>query len=90
VRIPDDILNAKPQPKPGWDVAVKKESGVVREITWSGGKLSDDFYDEFVVRIVVPDSPGATLRFTVMQGCAPGEESWTPELRVTPGVKRSR
>jgi uncharacterized protein YcnI len=62
VGIPDGVVAVKPMPKPGWTLATvtgkyektytffhnaKLSEGVV-EITWSGGKLPDVWYDEFV------------------------------------------
>src|ERR1700753_2323556 len=62
VQIPEGVIAVKPMPKPGWNVeAIKgkyagdydyhgaKLSDGVREVVWSGGKLSDDNYDEFVI-----------------------------------------
>ena len=62
VQIPEGVIAVKPMPKPGWNVeAIKgkyaadydyhgtKLSEGVKEVVWSGGKLPDDNYDEFVV-----------------------------------------
>src|ERR1700730_3823992 len=62
VQIPEGVIGVKPMPKPGWNVeAIKgkyaadydfhgtKLSEGVKEVVWSGGKLPDDNYDEFVV-----------------------------------------
>ena len=61
VKIPDGVIAVKPMPKPGWTLSVvrgkysktyeyfhnaKLSEGVV-ELSWSGGNLSDDHYDEF-------------------------------------------
>ena len=57
------MIEAKPMPKAGWQLEIVKgkygktydyygskiEEGV-KEVVWAGGKLPDDFYDEFVVR----------------------------------------
>jgi uncharacterized protein YcnI len=89
VRVPDEILTAKPRPKPGWTLATAKEGGVVREVTWSGGKLADEQFDEFAVLVFLPDKPGATLRFAVEQGCDGGAvEHWQPTLRLGPAAAR--
>jgi periplasmic copper chaperone A len=100
VRIPDGVLNVKPQPKPGWTIAAVKEklanpvvlghgreiTETIREVSWSGGKLPDDYYDEFAFRVVLPDLPGKTLYFPVIQECEKGVERWIeiPE----PGASR--
>src|SRR4051812_26998220 len=62
VQIPDGVIAVKPMPKPGWNLETVKGTystsyqhhGAtvtegVREVTWSGGKLPDDNYDEFVL-----------------------------------------
>ena len=90
VTIPDGVVAVKPMPKPGWTLAVKDgayatpatihgkkiESGV-RQIDWSGGKLEDGQYDEFVfVGQIAGAKPGATLYFPVVQTCENGENRW--------------
>ncbi|HVJ43616.1 MAG TPA: YcnI family protein [Dongiaceae bacterium] len=89
VQIPAGVKQAKPMPKPGWQLAVKKEKLAqpydwygtqvtedVREISWSGGNLPDAFYDEFVFRAKLPDAAGQVIRFPVIQTCATGEAKW--------------
>lgn len=90
VRIPDGVLNVKPQPKPGWTVTTVKEklaqpmvldhgrqvTEAIREVIWSDGKLPDDNYDEFVFRAQLPDAPDKTLYFPVVQECEQGTERW--------------
>jgi periplasmic copper chaperone A len=99
VRIPDTVLNVKPQPKAGWQLTTVKgklatpitgEHGEtitesVREVQWSGGRLEDGFYDEFVFRGQLPDQPGATIYFPVVQDCDKGVNRWieTPEAGKT-------
>jgi hypothetical protein len=39
----------------------------VAEIHWTGGSPPDAFYDEFVFRTRLPDTPGATIQFPVVQ-----------------------
>jgi uncharacterized protein YcnI len=45
---------------------------------WSGGKLPDDFYDEFVVSTYLTNTlnPGAVLYFPVVQECEQGVSRW--------------
>jgi uncharacterized protein YcnI len=90
VRIPDGVLNVKPMPKSGWTVATTKEklakplildhgrevTETIREVSWSGGKLPDDNYDEFIFRAELPDKPGVTLYFPVVQECETGVNRW--------------
>jgi uncharacterized protein YcnI len=47
-------------------------------VVWSGGKLSDDNYDEFVVSTYLTDGlkPNTTLYFPVVQECEQGVSRW--------------
>lgn len=87
VRIPDGVTSVRPMPKAGWDLSTVKgplpapvsdgHGGTVaqgvREVVWSGGRLLDEHYDEFVMRLALPDRPGETLAFPVVQECEGGK-----------------
>jgi periplasmic copper chaperone A len=89
VRIPDDVVGVKPQPKPGWDLAIRKVirapatgpsrghdiGETVAEVTWTG-KLLDEHFDRFVLHMRLPDRPGATLYFHTVQECEKGVHRW--------------
>lgn len=90
VRIPDGVTSAKPQPKPGWKMAIKRtklakpvDGGhgrtideVVSEVSWSGGLLADNEFDEFKIMMKLPDRPGTTLYVPVVQECKDGVHRW--------------
>jgi uncharacterized protein YcnI len=91
VQIPEGVIAAKPMPKPGWSVeAIKgkysadydfhgsKLSEGVREVVWSGGKLPDDNYDEFVISTFLTGGlkPNSVLYFPVVQECEQGVSRW--------------
>ncbi len=91
VKIPDGMINVKPMPKSGWTLATVKApytqpyenhgkmiSEGVSEITWSGGKLFDEHYDEFVFRGSVSSRvlAGKTLYVPVTQDCEAGQAAW--------------
>jgi uncharacterized protein YcnI len=92
VRIPDGIIAVKPMPKPGWTLTTSsgkysktytffhnaKLSEGVTEITWSGGKLPDAWYDEFVFQGFLAGDleAGKTLYFPVVQECEQGVNRW--------------
>lgn len=91
VQIPEGVIAVKPMPKAGWSVeAIKgkyaaeydfhgsKFSEGVKEVVWSGGKLPDDNYDEFVVSTYLTDGlkPNTTLYFPVVQECEQGVSRW--------------
>jgi periplasmic copper chaperone A len=92
VQIPEGVIAIKPMMKPGWQIATTRGSyskaysffhGAkftegVKEVTWSGGKLPDAFYDEFVLSTFIAGElePGQTLYFPVVQQCEQGEHRW--------------
>ena len=87
IRIPDGVTRTKPMPKPGWklETVVKKletpyernDAMITEDVTeliWSGGKLRDDFFDEFVFRADLPETDKEkTLYFRAVQECENGE-----------------
>lgn len=91
VRIPEGVIDVKPMPKPGWTITLVKGvyatphslyraqvSEGVTEIDWSGGKLPDEFYDEFVFQSFLASDlqAGQTLYFPVVQECEKGVHRW--------------
>lgn len=88
VTVPESIITARPQPKAGWTLSTTRaklaapvagEGGPITErvssITWSGGPLPADQYEEFVVMLRLPDTAGV-LNFPVLQSCVKGAENW--------------
>jgi uncharacterized protein YcnI len=111
VRIPEGVTGVKPQPKQAWKLETTrvklspplddghggKITETVGEVAWSGGALADEHFDEFMMMMKLPDRPGATLYFPVVQECAKGVHRWietgkpaqelkepAPALRLTP------
>ncbi|UZE49035.1 YcnI family protein [Rhodopseudomonas sp. P2A-2r] len=90
VKMPEGVLSVKPQMKPGWTVEIKKRTlaapqpslhgktitETVDEISWRGGPLPDSMYDTFGVNMKLPDTPGQTLYFPVVQECEKGANRW--------------
>jgi uncharacterized protein YcnI len=90
VQIPEGVIAVKPMPKPGWQLETVKGkyerpydyygsqlTEGVKEIDWTGGKLRDDFYDEFVFVASLTDfAPGTVLSFPTVQECAGGVSRW--------------
>jgi uncharacterized protein YcnI len=90
VDLPEGFVNAKPMVKPGWQIATETGAyantyddhgtpvtqGILR-VTWSGGALPDDQFDEFVVRGALQGFEAETaLPFTVTQHCADQSVVW--------------
>ncbi len=89
IRIPEGVVDVKPQPKPGWEVTTvtgklaepytnhgRTITEGVREVSWSGGRLDDAHYDEFVMRVKLPNRPGEVLYFPTVQECERGVHRW--------------
>ena len=90
MQIPAGVTAAKPRPKPGWAITIKRgklpqpvkdfngntvTTGVL-QITWTGGPLPDAYFDNFEVRLGMPSTPGKTLYFKTVQRCTKGMTRW--------------
>jgi uncharacterized protein YcnI len=89
VRIPDGVVSVRPQPKPGWKITLVKEklnppldnghggliTETVREVTWTGGPLPDEYFDTFVMNTRLPEQ-SQVLYFPVVQQCQKGVNRW--------------
>lgn len=92
VQIPEGVIAVKPMPKAGWTLETVKgkydraydnygtpTSEGVKEVVWSGGKLLDEHYDEFVFRAYLTTDlkPDVTLYVPIVQECeGGGVERW--------------
>jgi uncharacterized protein YcnI/copper(I)-binding protein len=106
IDIPEGYIGVKPMPKPGWKTETARgpyaasyayyhgaelKDGVT-SVTWSGGELPNDFYDEFVVSgFIARELKPGPLYFKVRQTCAKGEMSWNeiPAAGVNPHSLKS-
>jgi periplasmic copper chaperone A len=75
----------------------------VVEVTWTG-RLADEYFDRFGLHMRLPDRPGETLYFPVVQECERGVHRWieipaagkprddykepAPALKLTPKAAR--
>lgn len=91
VQVPEGFYNVRPMLKAGWTVETVRgpyetpfeshgsmlEEGV-KEISWSGGELPNDFFDEFIFRGTfganVPTEQ--SFYFPVIQTCGDIEDAW--------------
>jgi uncharacterized protein YcnI len=80
VRLPEGVTDARPMPKPGWTLVTTPREGApapdghgavreLAEIAWEGGRLEDSHYDEFIIRLRLPNRPGELLYIPVVQHC---------------------
>lgn len=93
IDIPEGVIAVKPMPKPGWTIALTKGTCTrsyafyhgeqlgegVRQVTWTGGRLPDDYFDEFVLSTFIAGEaePGRVIYFPVSQRCEKGEQHWS-------------
>lgn len=90
IQIAAGVTSAKPRSKPGWaltitrgklpqpvkDFAGNTVTKGVLSVTWSGGNLPDSQFDTFDVLLGMPNTPGKTVYFPVVQRCAKGVVRW--------------
>ncbi len=91
VEVPEGFISVKPMPKSGWTLDVetgdyarsydshgKPVTSGVKAVTWSGGDLPDDQFDEFSLRGSLSGvEAGQKLFFKTVQHCDDGEVAWT-------------
>lgn len=92
VQIPEGVIGVKPMAKPGWTITTERApyaraykhyhgdlSEGVKQVTWRGGPLPDEFYDEFVLSTFVARelSAGTTIYFPFTQECEKGTLAWS-------------
>jgi len=92
IRVPEGMIAVKPMPKPGWTIdtvigkypkaydyfhGIKLTEGVT-EISFTGGRLPDAYYDEFVFSSFLAGDlePGKMLYVPVVQECEKGVHRW--------------
>jgi uncharacterized protein YcnI len=88
IEVPDAVISAKAQPKPGWTLTIDRAfdaTGRVTAVTWRGVLASDQF-DEFALFLHLPEQ-GGTLYFPAVQTCSTGEARWD-ELPAADGARR--
>jgi uncharacterized protein YcnI len=91
VQVPEGFYNVKPLPKAGWTIETvigpyetpfmnhgTEITEGVKEISWTGGNLPNDFFDEFTFRgtFGADLEEGATFFFPVIQTCSELEDAW--------------
>jgi uncharacterized protein YcnI len=89
IQIPDGVTSVKPMPKAGWKLETVKMTYKtpivdhgrtitegVGEVIWSGGKLLDENYDEFIMQVKLPEAPDTIVYFPAIQECEQGVHRW--------------
>jgi hypothetical protein len=89
VQIPDGVVAVKPMPKAGWTLQTQqgaypeavtvfgqKLTAGTRRITWSGGRVLDSEYDEFVFVGQLAPGVSGPVYLPAVQTCEKGEQRW--------------
>jgi periplasmic copper chaperone A len=92
VHIPEGVIAVKPMAKPGWQIDITRGpyeksyatthgarmTEGVKDVVWSGGRLPNDLFDDFVLSTFIASDlgAGATLYFPVVQECEKGIHRW--------------
>lgn len=84
VTLPAGVASAKPMPKPGWKIDIV-DRDALHEIRWNGGSLLEAYFDEFVLQVKLPATPGK-LYFRIEQQCGQTSVAWD-EIGNDSGVK---
>ena len=74
-RLPEGFAAMRPMPKAGWNIERTPDS-----LTWRGGPLPDDFYEEFVMFGKLP-AVGSHV-FKIVQSCQSGTANWEATLET--------
>ncbi|MGI9136527.1 MAG: DUF1775 domain-containing protein [Candidatus Nanopelagicales bacterium] len=84
VEIPDGVTGVKPQQKAGWKLSTSNNG---KTITWSGGALPDDQFEEFGIRMTWPKAAAGSAAqkyyFKTVQTCNAELKVATKSLNAT-------
>ena len=80
IQLPEGFAGLKPMPKQGWQI----ERGAAT-LTWRGGPLPDDYYEEFVAFGKLPAQPASHV-FKITQACVVGSMNWETTLDTVPAA----
>jgi uncharacterized protein YcnI len=58
VEVPEGFLLSGVQPVPGWEHAFQEDGGVVRAVTFSGGEIRPQEFQQFLLQAQTPEEPG--------------------------------
>jgi uncharacterized protein YcnI len=58
VEVPEGFLLSGVQPVPGWEYAFQEDGGVVTALTFSGGEIRPQEFQQFLVQAQAPEEPG--------------------------------
>jgi uncharacterized protein YcnI len=76
VTIPTGFTSVKPERKDGWKTRItRNEKGRITTISWHGGNLPDDHFEDFGLSVKYPEKPG-TYHLPTVQRCGKASVAW--------------
>jgi len=75
IQLPESFAAMRPMPKNGWNI--ERSPG---NLTWRGGPLPDDFYEEFVMFGKLPAAGSHAIK--IVQSCQAGSANWEAVLET--------
>jgi len=89
VQVPEGVVSVKPQETAGWTIAITNGpitpydnhgetiTEGVKEVSWTAATpLPDSHMQQFGLSMKMPDKPGETVYFPVVQTCRQGVHRW--------------
>ena len=58
VEVPDGFTLSGVQSVPGWEYAFEEEGGLVTAVTWSGGEIGPQEFQQFLIQAQAPEESG--------------------------------
>jgi uncharacterized protein YcnI len=58
VEVPEGFTVTGVQPVPGWESEFEEEGGLIRAISWSGGEIQPQEFQQFPIQARTPEEPG--------------------------------
>lgn len=58
VEVPEGFTVSGVQPVPGWEHEFAEQGGVIRSITWSGGEIGPQEFQQFLISAQTPEEAG--------------------------------
>jgi uncharacterized protein YcnI len=88
VEVPEGFTVTSVEPVPGWKSDFEKESGVITAITWSGGEIAPEEFQEFPFQAKTPKDTGeyAWKAYQTYQDGSVVEWTGPPEDPNMPGT----
>jgi uncharacterized protein YcnI len=88
VEVPDGFIVSGVQPVPGWDYSFEEDGGLIKAITWSGGEIKPNEFQQFLLQAQAPEEPGdySWKAFQTYQNGSVVEWTGSPDAEVPASI----